>query len=183
LAAWALNPPAVFRRGFDHEAAQKLRQMHYVWPDGEKVPYEQHAVRWLSKIFSAYGPLGTMTDIVNLVFAMMTSSPTPASQTNETCVVDLLGAFSERMASKSFEGLWIPTHFAMDAEMDDCMCWVLLEHIHRVKGTQLRVLVQLPTDPAVDALADDLAKANGCNIFRDPDSQNCNAIKKYWIEK
>jgi hypothetical protein len=163
--------------GFEEEAATKLRKMCYVWPDGEKVPFEQHALRWLSKAFAAFGPAGTVTDIVNLAFGMMSA---PTARIDEGNVVDIVGRFGQKIASKDFQDLWIPTHFAMDAETDDSLCWLILEYIHRARGSKLNLMVQLPTDPVVDGLATDLTKAGIGKILRDPDSANTNAIKKYW---
>merc|ERR1740121_1701322 len=149
----------------------KLRKMEYVWPDGENVPFEQHALRWLSKAFAAYGPPGPVTDIVNLVFAMM---PAPTVQIDERSIAGIVEKFGQKLASKEFQDLWIPTHFAMDCETDDSLCWLILEYIHRARGSKLNLMVQLPTDPVMDGLATDFTKAGIGNILRDPDSTNTN---------
>ncbi|CAK0792300.1 unnamed protein product, partial [Prorocentrum cordatum] len=162
------------------EAAAKLRKMCYVWPDGEKVSFEQHSLRWLSKAFAAYGPPGPVTDIVNLAFGMMSNDTPRTAGTTEGTVVDMVLKLGQKIMSRDFRDLWIPTHFAMDAETDDSLCWLLLEYIHRVRGSKLNLMIQLPTDPVVDGLATDFAKAGIGKILRDPDSANANAIKKYW---
>merc|ERR1719291_845507 len=92
--------------GFEDEAAAKLRKMEYVWPDGEKVSFEQHALRWLSKAFAAYGPPGAVTDIVNLSFAMMA---VPHVQLDEGGIAEMVEKFRQKIISKDFDGLWIPT--------------------------------------------------------------------------
>mmetsp|Transcript_5907 Transcript_5907/g.15843 ORF Transcript_5907/g.15843 Transcript_5907/m.15843 type:complete len:237 (+) Transcript_5907:2-712(+) len=166
--------------GFEEEAAAKLRKMCYVWPDGEKVSFEQHSLRWLSKAFAAYGPPGPVTDIVNLAFGMMSNDTPRTAGTTEGTVVDMVLKLGQKIMSRDFRDLWIPTHFAMDAETDDSLCWLLLEYIHRVRGSKLNLMIQLPTDPVVDGLATDFAKAGIGKILRDPDSANANAIKKYW---
>jgi len=163
--------------GFEEEAATKLRKMEYVWENGERVPFEQHALRWLSKAFAAYGPPGPVTDIVNLVYAMMSA---PTVEIDEVATAEMVEKFHQKIASKDFSGLWIPTHFGMDAETDDSLCWLILEYIHRARGSRLNLLVQLPTDPTMDEIAADISKATNRKILRDPDSVNANAIKKYW---
>lgn len=69
----------------------------------------------------------------------------------------------------------------MDAEADDSLCWLILEYIHRARGSKLNLMVQLPTDPALDQVATAISKAVDRKILRDPDSVNANAIKKYWV--
>jgi len=150
-----------------------------VWPDGEKVPFEQHALRWLSKAFAAYGPPGAITDIVNLAFGMMSA---PTAQIDEGGIADTVGEFGQKIASKDFHGMWIPTHFAMDAETDDSLCWLILEYIHRARGSKLNMIVQLPTDPALDWIASALSKQENCKVVRDPDAMNASAIQKYWVQ-
>ncbi|CAK0902379.1 unnamed protein product [Prorocentrum cordatum] len=44
--------------GFDKEASDLLRKTGFEKADGENVNFEQHAFRWLSKAFGAYGPEG-----------------------------------------------------------------------------------------------------------------------------
>mmetsp|Transcript_68597 Transcript_68597/g.191217 ORF Transcript_68597/g.191217 Transcript_68597/m.191217 type:complete len:236 (+) Transcript_68597:2-709(+) len=163
--------------GFEEEAAAKLRKMEYVWPDGEKVSFEQHSLRWLSKAFAAYGPPGPVTDIVNLVFAMM---PAPTEQVDQGVVEEMVEKFRRKLESKDFSDLWIPSHFGMDAETDDSLCWVILEYIHRARGSRLNMLVQLPTDSTLDAIAAEISKAANREVLRDPDSMNAKAVKKYW---
>merc|ERR1719382_206792 len=104
----------------------------------------------------------------------------PTGQIDEGGIAEMVEKFRQKIASKDFEDLWIPTHFAMDAETDDSLCWLILEYIHRARGSKLNLMVQLPTDPVVDGLATDFTKAGIGNILRDPDSANTDAIKKYW---
>merc|ERR1712224_737002 len=56
--------------GFTTEETNDIREKKFTKPDGEEVTFEQHAFRWLSKAFSAYGPPGALTDVVNVIFAM-----------------------------------------------------------------------------------------------------------------
>merc|ERR1711920_19099 len=56
--------------GFEKEASDLLRKTEFTKENGEKVSFEQHSFRWLSKAFGAYGPEGSLTDVVNLTFAM-----------------------------------------------------------------------------------------------------------------
>merc|ERR1712087_582600 len=113
----------------------------------------------------------------------MTLPASYGEKNDEASVTEAVVSFGRRLASKNFDGLWVPTHFAMDAECDDFMCLLLLEYIHRCSGSKLRsVLVQLPTDDLVndlaanssaDVLVNDLAaqftNAPARQVLRDPD--------------
>merc|ERR1712224_619698 len=107
---------------------------------------------------------------------MMPSPSLPRGEMDEGQVVDVIKLFHQKIDSKAFDGLWIPTHFAMDAETDDAMCWLLLEYIHRFQGSRLNMLMQLPTDSALDGLASTVANRPSQNeVFRDPESRNASA--------
>eukprot|EP00966_Prymnesium_polylepis_P208392 4827608-Prymnesium_polylepis.1 len=66
-------------------------------------------------------------------------------------VIDTTG---RKILAGDFTDLWIPTHVVHDAETDDMLSWLLLEHVHLQLGTELQVLVQLPDDPEFDCVAD-----------------------------
>merc|ERR1711920_1002737 len=101
--------------GFDKEASDVLRKQEYIYPDGEAVTLESHAFRWLSKAFAAYGVEGCMTDVVNLIFAMMGIIPKDLDEGQIAAYVD---SFREDyLLRKDFSKLWIPNYFVMDAEV------------------------------------------------------------------
>jgi len=163
--------------GFDKEASDLLRKTVFEKSDGEKVTFEQHAFRWLSKALGAYGPEGALTDVVNLAFAM----------TGQDCVgltdieiADTIRSLRKRVETKKLSGLWIPNYFFMDAETDDCLVWILLQYISHLKGTtkEFKVLVQLPPNPSFDTLAQEWGSKDNCEIWRDPDSRNEQALSR-----
>merc|ERR1712129_272167 len=104
---------------------------------------------------AGYGPVGCLTDVANLVFAMQ--HDTPPSQASEADVVACMQAFSKRVQQGDFNRLWIPDVLAVDCELDDMLSWLLIQYIYqKTKRPPLKVLVQLPTDPALDSVAQKL---------------------------
>jgi len=62
--------------GFEDSFARTLRQqtVESIEPKTQEVEtacLEQYSLRWLGKMLNAYRPKGVLTDVVNLVFAMM----------------------------------------------------------------------------------------------------------------
>ncbi|CAK0814468.1 unnamed protein product [Prorocentrum cordatum] len=160
--------------GFAKEASDELRAAQFVKEDGETVTFEQHAYRWLSKAFSAYGPNGALTDVVNLVFAMSGAS---AKGLSDLDVARQIDQFTSKVMAGDLKGLWVPNKFFMDCEVDDCMCWALLQYIHETRGTTLHVLAQMPPDKELDVLEKRWAQLPGCEVWRDPDCRNAKAIR------
>lgn len=160
--------------GFAREASDELRATQFVKEDGEKVTFEQHAFRWLSKAFSAYGPGGALTDVVNLAFAMSGASARGLSDLDIAGQIDRV---TSKVMAGDLQGLWVPTELFMDCEVDDCMCWTLLQYIHESRGTTLNVLAQLPADQELDVLEGRWARLPGCQVWRDPESRNAKAVR------
>jgi len=161
--------------GFDNDAADRLGKMEYVWPDGEKLSYSDYSLRWLSKVFLSYGPQVMVTDTVNLVFAMMNVE----NLREEALISEVIERFGKKLNEGDVDDLWVPTHFIMDAESDDFLAWAIIEWVHRLRGTDLEVLVQLAMDPELDALAGRLAATMHCSLIRDKGSRNAQAIKEF----
>jgi hypothetical protein len=159
--------------GFTKEASDELRRTQFVKEDGEKATFEQHAFRWLSKAFSAYGSKGALTDVVNLVFAM---SGVSAKGLSDLDIARKIDQVTSKVMAGNLQGLWVPTHFFMDCEVDDCLCWMLLQYTHQMAGTMLNVLAQMPTDKELDALEERWVRLPGCEVWRDPDSRNAKAV-------
>jgi len=153
--------------GFDEGLARELRPRH------------RKALQWLSKALTAYGPKGCLTDVVNLVCAMMCVGH--GGEVKEATIIETINAFGEKLTRDDLTGLWVPTHLAHDMASDDLLCWLLLEHLHSWLGTRLRTLVQLPPagDPGIDHLATRITRipACDCKVFRDPDSSNSKEVK------
>jgi len=160
--------------GFDKLASDVLRQSKYTYPDGEQMTFENHAFRWLSKALAAYGVEGCLTDVVNLVFAMMGIE---TKETDEGKVAAHLDHFRDNvLAKKDFSKLWVPSYFVMDAEVDDSLAWVILKYVHGARGTTLQTFVQLPIEEEIDQIAATLKKMDHVYVFRDPEAKNQKAV-------
>lgn len=143
------------------------------------VSLEHHALRWLTKAFKGYGPVGCLTDLVNLVYCMLhMTQPAEASEADAMAAVS---KFQEMLDQQRLNELWLPTHLAHDAETDDCLCWLLLTRLHQMQGTELEVLIQLPAEEKCHDIADCLREHKGnIQIFRDEDSSNGKAVGATW---
>lgn len=172
--------PVLF--GIDPALSEQLRKATITVKEKDKdveVPLEHHALRWLTKAFKGYGPVGCLTDLVNLVYAMLgLEQPQEAS---EEAVVKEFARFHDCFARKDFSNLWLPSHLVHDAESDDSLSWLLLDYIHSVLGTQLEVMIQLPADGDLDHVAKFFeAHPTRPQVFRDSDSANGKAVKNAW---
>jgi len=169
--------------GFDREVSETLRTrtIKVQEKEGEvDVALEHHSLRWLTKAFKGYGPVGCLTDVVNLVYAMLNlEQPAEAS---EQAAIDAFYKFQDLLNAGQFDNMWIPSHLVHDAESDDSLCWLLLEHIHRLRRTELKVLIQLPADEKVDDVAAYLRDHTGdrVQVFRDKDSSHGKAVNGTW---
>ena len=72
--------------------------------------------QWLAKAFGAYGVQGALSDVVNLICAMMSRvspmSPSPAAAE----VQGVVEQFVQRHRAPGLD-LWLPTHMIHDAEL------------------------------------------------------------------
>jgi len=164
--------------GFTDEASKALQKVDFTKPDGEVVNFEQHAFRWLSKALSGYKPPGALTDVANFVFALTGDS---YEGLDDLQIADKMRALLAKVKEGSFAKLWIPTYLFMDAETDDGLVWVLAEYLCKRTSKNLRVLIQLPPDTEFDELAAKWIKVPGCEVWRDPDSRNAQALEKYLL--
>merc|ERR1719265_1966094 len=84
--------------GFTKAVSDKIRAMKIKVQekDGEiDVTLEHHALRWLTKAFRGYGPVGCLTDMVNLVYAVLKmEQPKEAS---EEAVMGAIKRLQEKM--------------------------------------------------------------------------------------
>ena len=139
---------------------------------------EQYSLRWLSKAMAGYNVAGCLTDVANLMFAM--NGNPPNKKPTEKDVADVIEAVTGKLRAGRWDELWIPTEMIHDAETDDQLAWLLLRHVHNCRGTQLQVLVQLPTPsfeiPELEKY-DTLFREQGCETFRDPSSRNAKPIQ------
>jgi len=164
--------------GFQKELGPQLRR-------GEQGIEMNGALRWLSKMFECYGMAGSMCDVVNLVYAMLGEAPL-GRQPPPDQVVATVQRFRDLLRNGDpdmLRDLWVPSHFVMDCEMGDTMAWLLLAHVHSLRGSYVRVLAQLPVADEFDCLESQFQNLRGSDrveVFRDPDSANGDAIKLFW---
>merc|ERR1712136_721666 len=85
----------------------------------------------------------------------------------EKDVIEKIETFKKNLSKSS--DMWIPDVPLHDAESDDMMVWLLLRYIHKQRGSQLKVHVQLPIDTRLDEKAQDWSTSAGVKVFRDPD--------------
>jgi len=169
--------------GISQPVSEKLRKttIKVVEKDVEsEVSLEHHALRWLTKAFKGYGPVGCLTDLVNLVYALLNMQQ--PGEASEEAAMAAVSRFQEILDARKFSELWLPTHLAHDAESDDALTWLLLEYLHQEQGTELEVLIQLPADEKVNDVAEFLKnhKAKHVQVFRDADSSNAKAVGSTW---
>merc|ERR1712096_314443 len=135
------------------EAIQWLREKVYEDMDektGEtwSATLEQLSFRWLAKVMTAYAPEGCLTDVANLVFAMTNGllNRDVTIDKTEQIIADRILKFGRDIDEGNLDRFWIPTHYIQDAESDDFLAWLLLERVHKLKGTgtRLQVLIMFP---------------------------------------
>jgi len=167
--------------GFTGEVASQIRQMTHTEKnkngEEETTPYEQFGLRWLAKALTGFKPDGCLTDVVNLIYAMM-GDPPEKDQTEQD-VMRTLENFKKRLARNGrsgFQDLWIPDKLVHDAESDDMLVWLLLRHVHKKIGSTLDVRVQLPPDSGLNEKEQCWSGQPSTIVFRDQDSKNLDAL-------
>lgn len=238
----------------DQELADELTWDWTVEKDETKEPpvetrtgeiSETMPVKWLNKIISnGFGYEGCLTDVVNLVHAILSKDDEDAKKRKQKpkseVTHDHVGhvgdenkedddikfskeALKQKIKEKveetqkeadpvapmvelkeimqssnpNLKDLWIPTHLVMDGEMDDVLCWALLETLHRMqkKDEDLKILVHLPEkDPKEESqerfVAPSVIKMyfdyerrkfhKRVDVFTDPASTNYEALNTAW---
>merc|ERR1719188_1153052 len=120
-----------------------------------------------------------------MVYAMTSEEAPNGKELSEEQIIQKIHEFADLLTGGPLgcsQPLWLPTHFFHDAETDDILCWLILEHLHRRAGTHLTTMVQLPVrDQAedaqvIDTVEDYFKKAPGnVKIVRDSTSRNFDA--------
>jgi len=173
--------------GFTDDVSAKIRQRKYKEKnkkgEEEESTFEQFGVRWLSKALSGFKPDGCMTDVVNLVYAM-TGEPPEKDPTEQDVIRKLenFGKLLRQCSASTFRDVWVPEKLLHDAEADDMLVWVLLRYVHEKMGSTLEVRVQLPDDTRFDEKKNCWEKLSLTNVFKDPDSQNLDALLKFHMK-
>ena len=163
--------------GFEAKTAAEIRATLH-----EAKTLEQYSVRWLSSALSAFGPEGCLGDVVNLAVSMSHSEePSDVSQQSVVRILNNLGdTLKDADAAQLLRSrnLWIPTHLVHDAETDDSLTWLMLEHVRRLLALPpLQTVVQLPENRAFDD-AEAHFVSKGGTVFRDDCSWNGEAVAK-----
>jgi hypothetical protein len=167
---------------FSKDTSDKLRTMtKQVEEKGEmtEVNYEQHSLRWLTKAYKAYGPVGCQTDLINLAFAMMKVEP--PKEADESQALEVFQKFKDKLVNKDVKDMWIPTHLIHDGEIDDALTWLVLEYVHSLQGTNLKVIIQMPQDDSCEQVCKFMeSHPMKPRTFRDSDSGNAKNFVKPW---
>ena len=80
----------------------------------------------------AYGPKGCLGDAVNLV-AAMTHFERESGDSSERGISRMLQQFGQKVKAGDVSGLWVPTHMAIDGELDDTLAWLLLDKVRPLR--------------------------------------------------
>jgi hypothetical protein len=131
-------------------------------------------IRWLSVALCGYRVKGCITDVVNLAYMMTRSDP--VDQTEQQ-IVAVFNKFVDIIISGDVSELgWVPDLCLNDGEFDDCVVVAICKLVHEIKGTNITILTQLPTD-GFDQLQS-FTYASGCQAFLDADSRNGEVLSK-----
>ena len=62
------------------------------------------------------------------------------SDTSERAISRMLLEFGEKLKAGDVSDLWVPTHMAIDGELDDTLAWLLLDKVRgqRREGCEAR---------------------------------------------
>lgn len=97
------------------------------------------SLEWLTKMMSGgYGPAGATSDLVNLVFALVSAG-------REEPIAKVVDSFREARLGEGSDvaDLLLPTHMVHDGELDDILAWKLLHYLHRQQGTLADFIVHM----------------------------------------
>ncbi len=140
----------------------------------------EKVLRWPVKALSLFGPCGCSADIVNMIVAMTKVCGKDDKETIILAATEFVKCYRD---NANFP--WIPTKLICDAEFDDNICYQILEKIHKIRGTKLNVIVQLPPSVIImkyneKIFIDYLTFEYGWNVIVDSDSSNSEKIIKHW---
>ena len=167
--------------GVSAELSQKILKAEI---EIKKSPFETeyvnlaHHSRWLGKALGAckLGP-GCLTDVVNGIFSMMNKEQPVNDEKSELVVNRTIDEFVEVLRDRKWGKLWVPDVHLHDAEADDMILNGVFKYVRFQAGMPLlKTVVQLPQHE----MFRNLAACFQCETFRDPDSDNGNALRSYW---
>jgi len=177
--------------GFREEALIELRTKLATMSSEDDCKLKNRIHRnlaWFSKALGCYGLAGSLSDVVNLAFAM-TGAPTHRRHISEDEVISVLTQFKKELTKLTSEpsGLWLPSIYVHDCEMDDMLAWLILAYAHHQRGSKLEVYAQLPSgNPDQKQFLDQFERRllDHCtHVYRDPDAMNYDAIALYSASK
>lgn len=126
--------------GVDAVTAQQVRETKFQ-DKNETVTLEQYSLRWLSKAIGAYKIVGCLTDVVNLIYAMLKIDPNVKQTELDVC--NTIETFGVWLSNGNFKShMWIPDVIIHDNEKDDALCVILC----RALNAKLEEYVQIPAD-------------------------------------
>lgn len=141
--------------------------------------WRDYAVRWVPKGFQAFGLPGSLSDLVNLIRAVMKRDLD--EQLSIEQVVAMVEEFKKRIEEDDLADLWVPTHMVHDAEMDDMLALTVATYLREKMGGELEVLVQLPQDPALTTVKTNMeTKLEKTQVFFDSSACNQQAVRQFW---
>jgi hypothetical protein len=155
-----------------------LSELGNVNPGNSSEKLREFGFRWLSKLVNLYACDVCVTDLVNLVMAYYGKESKERYE-----VAKYINDFADNLTNRDFiRGLVAFSKHVKDSEADDLLANRLINYVNNVKWVRdvacksVETIVQLPVDAVFDKLAASYV-ADGCTVFRDPDSQNATALK------
>jgi len=145
------------------------------------------ALGWFSKALGCYGLAGSLSDPVNLAFAMMGVRVLPNEKITEDMVIDLLSRFKAGLEElpSNYKCLWVPSIHVHDCEMDDMLALLILSFVHSKFGSKLEVYAQLPSGKQDEKAALDEVEGklehSSTQVYRDREAANVTPISEYWL--
>jgi hypothetical protein len=147
--------------GFSDGVAKNIR--HHKLSNGATL--EKTTVSLLSKLLAGYNIKESLTDIINLIHAVL--GKTYEGYPTEIEIMETVNSFCKRIENNNFNNLWIPDVIMHDAERDDMLSCVILLHLNK----NIKYIVQLPSHERFDPIEKMLQNDN-TRIIRDNDSKN-----------
>ena len=160
--------------GLTQSEADFVRASGFTKPSGRTTTYQDECLRWLPRLVGCYKLNGCVTDVVNLAYACLRVDPTDHSESD---VATTVRRFADAVLAGDTNLLKVHTVYGHDMESDDGICWVILQYLNTLCGTNLRVIVQLP--PGAETLVTLCTSSNAAS-FMDPKSGNLEALQNIY---
>lgn len=143
-----------------------------------------YSLRWLAKGFETFGIQGSLSDVVNLVCAMLgMRMPAGGEDIPVGEVVRQMCQFENIVRQRQFHLLpWVPSHMIHDAELDDILALILVMFVNaEMRQMKPFVLAQMPEDASLGRLTQAFeSKMQNTQVYTDPAARNAEAIRLFW---